>query len=352
MKSENIAKEIRLQIVRGKLKPGERIPGRSELVSDYRASLGTIQRAINTLIDDGFLVSRGTFGTQVSSMPPHLCTYGLAIPQSSPENWDSFWVTMASVAEKYDPEGNIHFNIYRGLASEGRNSDYQKLLYDMESHCISGLVILGAGNIRDRALIMNPSVPIVLFEENLHDPGLSSISCDIDSFIDKAVDGLLLKGRKKIALLSGFHFYPEHVSHFHEKLADAGLKSRPYWMQAMGIDRYALPWTKNIVNLMMQDSGGEKPDGLIIANENLLPFAAEGIALSGLEIGMDIDVVSHANFPLSIPSPAGVSRIGFDSRTLLSSCIENITEIRNGRSPGFVRKIQAVCEKDLVADFK
>ncbi len=347
MKSEIIAKELRQQILKGRLKPGERIPGRSELVSDYKASLGTIQRAINTLIDDGFLVSKGTFGTQVSRMPPHLHTYGLAIPQPSTESWDSFWLTMSEVAAKYDVEGNIRFNIYRGLVSEGKNSDYQKLVYDINCNCISGLVILGAGNIREGVFIRDPSVPTVLFEEQLHEPQLSSVCCDYDSFIEKSVSELAERGRKKIAFLSNIRFSLDRISYYHRQLSNAGLNSRPRWIQAIGTDNYSLPWTKNLIELMMNGTEGERPDGLIIANENHLSFAAEGIASSGLVIGKDIDVVSHANFPLVHPSPSGVIRIGFDCKTLLSSCIENITEIRNGRKTGFVRKVAAVKENDI-----
>ncbi|HBC85315.1 MAG TPA: hypothetical protein DCZ94_00005 [Lentisphaeria bacterium] len=347
MKSENIAKELRQQIVEGRLKPGERIPGRSDLVSDYRASLGTIQRAINTLIDDGFLVSKGTFGTQVSTMPPHLFTYGLAIPQPSTETWDSFWLTMSDVAGKYDEEGNIRFNIYRGLVSEGRNSDYQKLVYDIESHCISGLVILGAGDIKEGKFIRKTAVPTVLFDEELKIPELSSVCCDYYSFLDKSIEYLSSKGRKNIALLVDIKFPEGRINHFHKLIAERRLSSKPQWIQALGICRSSIPWVKGLVNLMLQQIDGERPDGLIIANDNHLFSAVEGIVMSDLSIGQDIDVVAHANFPLIHPSPTGVERIGFDCRTLLSSCIENITEIRNGKKPGFVRKVHAVYEKDL-----
>ncbi|HCE46269.1 MAG TPA: hypothetical protein DET40_22210 [Lentisphaeria bacterium] len=352
MKSEFIAKEIRQQIVEGKLKPGERIPCRSELVSGYRASLGTIQRAINTLIDDGFLLSKGTYGTQVSKLPPHLCTYGIAIPHSSSDTWDSFWLAMAEVAGKYDPDGNVRFNIYRGLVSEGKNSDYQKLVYDIESHCISGLVILGAGNIKDGKFIQKPAVPTVIFEENLFDKDLSSVWYDFDSLIDKAIDELSGKGRKNIAVLADAQFSEARIEHFQRQISKMGMSSKAHWIQAMGTSRHLLPWTKNLLNLMLQKTGGERPDGLIIMNENHLFHAAEGIACSGLAIGKDIDVVSHANFPLIHPSPTGVTRIGFDCRALLSSCIENITEVRNGRKTGFVRKVPAVYEKDLASDIK
>ena len=347
MKSEIIVRELRQQIVKGNLKTGERIPHRSELVSNYKVSLGTIQRAINILINDGFLISKGAFGTQVSETPPHLHCYGLAIPQAIPENCDSFWLTMAATAEKFNSEGRIKFNVYRGVVNDDKNSDYQRLIYDISSNCISGLILLGAGNIRNRVFIENPSIPIVLFEETLYDPGLSSVCCDMYSFIDKSIEKLALCGRKNIAILSGVHLSSEHLSHFYKKLKEAGLSSKPQLSQAIGIDRYSLPWVKNLVHLMMQGVNGERPDGLIIANENHLPFAAEGIAMSGLLIGNDIDVIAHANFPLSQPSPVGVLRIGFDCRTLLHTCIKNITEIKNGKRPGFVRKVAAVEEKDI-----
>lgn len=57
----------------GELKPGDRLPGETELAEALPASLGTIQKALASLAEQGVLVRRHGRGTFVAErqMPPH-----------------------------------------------------------------------------------------------------------------------------------------------------------------------------------------------------------------------------------------------------------------------------------------
>ncbi|WP_037321791.1 GntR family transcriptional regulator [Amycolatopsis orientalis] len=66
---EAIADEIRDEIRRGTLKPDDKLPPHRELVAKHGVAVGTIQRALRLLQDEGLLVSRPTIGVFVSNTP-------------------------------------------------------------------------------------------------------------------------------------------------------------------------------------------------------------------------------------------------------------------------------------------
>ncbi|MDE1674353.1 GntR family transcriptional regulator [Nocardia gipuzkoensis] len=69
LKYERIAGELRQQIQRGDLKPGERLPTEQELVSQFGVSLATIRQALSTLRTEGLISSKHGIGSYVRQ--PH-----------------------------------------------------------------------------------------------------------------------------------------------------------------------------------------------------------------------------------------------------------------------------------------
>lgn len=101
-----------------------------------------------------------------------------------------------------------------------------------------------------------------------------------------------------------------------------------------------------MVNLMFHMKSGARPDGLIIADDNLTASACEGLVEAGLVPGVDVQVVSHANFPALIQTGvAGVQRIGYDNVFILRRALECIqSKIAEGEAPAKV-KIPACLEE-------
>lgn len=67
---QQIAADLRDQIMRGALAPGGQLPSTAELVSRYAAANATIQRALSTLKAEGFLVSHVGKGVYVRDRRP------------------------------------------------------------------------------------------------------------------------------------------------------------------------------------------------------------------------------------------------------------------------------------------
>ena len=64
-----IANSIRLEILEGRLKPGDQLPTIRELTEQWGCTQGTVQRAYQELAREGLVTSRSGLGTRVASMP-------------------------------------------------------------------------------------------------------------------------------------------------------------------------------------------------------------------------------------------------------------------------------------------
>src|SRR5512135_3195149 len=67
---QQIAEQIRSEILSGKLKPGDRLPSVRQLCARWSCTPGTVQRAYHELSRHGLLVSRAGKGTRVAGAIP------------------------------------------------------------------------------------------------------------------------------------------------------------------------------------------------------------------------------------------------------------------------------------------
>ncbi|MET8848012.1 GntR family transcriptional regulator [Amycolatopsis sp. NPDC004625] len=66
---EWIAQQLREEIQSGKLLPGAQLPNQREIASRFEVAVGTAQRALGFLQEEGWIVSRPGVGRVVSSTP-------------------------------------------------------------------------------------------------------------------------------------------------------------------------------------------------------------------------------------------------------------------------------------------
>ena len=68
--SHQIARAISADIERGRLRPGDRLPGSRRLAGTLRVHRQTVTTAVDDLIAEGWLVSRKTSGIFVAEVFP------------------------------------------------------------------------------------------------------------------------------------------------------------------------------------------------------------------------------------------------------------------------------------------
>ena len=115
------------------------------------------------------------------------------------------------------------------------------------------------------------------------------------------------------------------------------------------------PWPRNLGRLLVRGAPDERPDALVIADDNLVPELTTGLAESGVPVRRgsepqqtgDLVVVAHTNFHYPTPSAVPVTRLGYDIRELVMVCMERIDQQRRGEIPPAHTYIKAVFEDEL-----
>jgi DNA-binding transcriptional regulator YhcF (GntR family) len=66
---EQLRQQIAHAVTTGSLRPGDQLPTVRQLAADLSIAAGTVQRAYQTLVEQGVLEARGRRGTRVAASP-------------------------------------------------------------------------------------------------------------------------------------------------------------------------------------------------------------------------------------------------------------------------------------------
>lgn len=346
-KYQHLVAVLKDRITSGYWPIGSRLPSRDRLQEDFSISRATLQRAMNELIRDGFVTASGKAGTCVSDTPPFVSQYGLALPaQEEQSAFVRILHRQAGLMETDDRRIEVYTNV--DLHVEG--GQRQRLLEDIAEHRLAGLI---AGSL-DLAAPESPlagrsDFPMVVLAPHTT-CGEPTVYPDLDSFFRQAVARLAQSGRRNVALVS----YPfnEHLHLAQQKdlapiLAAAGMRTRPQWhLAGQPGASFAL---RHAVQLLMNQPPKDRPDSIIVSDDNLVPDATAGLLASGVSVPEDVEVVAHCNFPEPTLAAVPVHRIGFDAREILNRCIQVLGRARAEGQRCESIKVQAVTESQALS---
>jgi DNA-binding LacI/PurR family transcriptional regulator len=346
VKQQRIIASLREAIVSGAHPPGQQLPTREVLEKRYRVSRVTIQRVLDRLTADGLTYARGRNGTFVHERPPHLHRYGLLFPWRPARDgrWSRLWQALRNEAEALGNEPDRSIAIYYGPQNPPDES-FARLHYDIRAHRLAGLIFASApGNLRGTPVLEHPGLPRAAIMPCQDLAGVAAVDLPPESMLTRAVEHLQQRGRRRVAVLLGKH--SSSVCEFLEnQLCERGFEHRPYWLQRVHPD---LPEAaREVAHLIFHANPSERPDALIVADDNLVEYAVAGLLAAGLRVPEDVEVVAHCNFPWPAPSPIPLKRVGFDARETLLACIEQADLQRRGEFPKEVRCIEARFEDEL-----
>jgi DNA-binding LacI/PurR family transcriptional regulator len=349
--SEAIADDLRMQIANGVLAPGMRVPTRQELEARYEASTATVQSVMKRLVEDGLVEVRGTVGTFVAGQPRHITDVALVFPvgRNDPFLWRRLYDSLISGAAGWSGPDKRRFPVYYCKRSEDRGGETGRLRDDIRTlrvgaviHC---LAMTDAGLLSWEQEFEVPYVGLMTAHSVTDTP--ARVAFSYKSFFSRAVEHLAARGRKRICVLldpyQGLDIYDKHIE---REAARFGVEIRPWYRQFVSLSEPVC--AQSSADLLMRLPAGDRPDGMIVADDNLGPHAVAGLRSAGVRIGTDIDVVVHANFPGdSNLADASVTRLGFDSRTALESAVALIDQWRETGKPGGRAEVPAVFENEL-----
>lgn len=325
-KHAEVSAAIRAQILASRLAPGARLPCRPELQRQFSVSNATLQRAINTLVRDGFLEARRRGGTRVAEHPPHLTRYGIVLPEGPehPSQWSRFWqaTLWATLAFPPAPDQQLVplYVDYNGQPSAARAAAEA----EVAAGRFAGLAFLFPPfRLLDSPLLQAAGLPRVNFasEPSPWPTVRASLWVDYRGMITQALTWLAAQGRRRLAILGP----PGQLGEGAEQpaqltlVAAHGLTTRPAWQLAIAWDQVAQ--VRPQLAAMFNAPPADRPDALLVLDDNLLDDACAALQQLGRRIPADVAVASHWNFPNPLPRHAPIHCVGFDARALLARCI-------------------------------
>ena len=326
-----IVQTLRKEIVTGTRVPGSQLPTRTELVTQFAASSITVQAALDRLGRDGFVVARGRQGTFVAERPPHLFNFGLVFPTTpSSPGWAKHWTALSNEAHAMEADTPRRFKLYHGIESGPENPTLTALINDARAQRLAGVIFTAPPSFLGASpLIQERAVPMVSMSiDGGSFPGMPSVTLDYRSLVDKALDDLAARGAKRVACLMISQMGEAFINQVVDGIVARGMRTRREWMQGMPISPGI--WVSQLAMLLMQGPSHERPDGLFIADDNLIEPATAGIVSAGITDPRDLKITAHCNFPWPVPSHFPVRRVGFDMRQTLRSACDLIERARAG----------------------
>lgn len=324
--SEGVLCDLRARIVDGQYPVGARMPTRRDLWQKYRTTPVTLQRVFRQLMAEGFVVARGRDGTYVADRPPHLTRFTLVFPyRDRPDRpWPKFWHALAAEAGEVTRTNGHEVTLSFGNERQQDAEIYNRLQADVVARRVAGLIFVTRPfYLRGSPVLETPGVPRVAIASKTEPPNVRAVEVSPD-MLDEAIGRVQARGARRIAMVVG----QGQVTFAAEALRRRGVDVPSYWVQAAGLGD--LVGAAHAAQLLMSAPRSRRPDGLVIADDNLVPAVTAALAESRIRVPGDLKVIGHANFPHVTPSAMPIERIGCDVRDVLRLCLAQLDAQRGG----------------------
>lgn len=341
---------LRRNIVRGIYRPGHRLPTRLEIGEEYGVGVSTIQRALDKLIETGFVESRARAGTFVADHPPHLFNFGLVI--STAGTWSRFYTAVLDALKWVTAGKDVSFDQYAIGPNVLTDPEANRLCSDLRDGRLRGVILAGSvedlAGLKEHPDFIESEVPGVIIQDSTTF-NLPRVGPDTSSFIDRAIEYLRAKGRRRIAHLC-MDFPWTQLEVFEQEIRDRGVELKPFWVQPVPVGPLSRGAAK-VISMMMQLKGDDRPDALIVHDDNLVEHAVAGLLAAGVKVPDDLEVVTCCNFPSTTPSVMPIKRLGSDFRIVIEECFKAIDAQRRGEKVPSIKLIPVVFEEELSDNF-
>ena len=349
-KQDRVVAAIRREITQGKLKPGAQLLAQPQLAKRYGVSLATVGLALNRLAREGHVHARHRRGTFVVDKPPHLNNYALVFfkdPAASfaTTPWSRYHTALANEARTLQDQNRGRILPFYGIDDHGDSDDYQRLLSYLAAQRLAGIIFTDHPYLVQGSPILDqPGIPRVALMGKQHFPQVPAVTFDGQTWIEKGLDHLVARGRKRVAIVAQAQTLLDEAW-LSQAVAVRGLACPPQWRQV--ITPTWAPAARNVVHLLLSGTAGQRPDGLLITDDNFVEYALAGLIAAGRHVPDDVEVVTHCNFPWPPPAVLPVTQLGFDIRATLRTAMDLIDRQRRGETVPGLTLMPALFEPEL-----
>ncbi|MFA6294493.1 MAG: substrate-binding domain-containing protein [Victivallales bacterium] len=312
-KTEICYQEIARDIASGQIQPGAQLPSHRELQARFCISYITVLGFVRKLKDAGLVVARERSGLYVAASPPNLNRFVLLLTKRRAGN--RFLQVLGRLMPEEATATGGELVIRRDFEPHIDNPAYLQTLEDARSRRIGAVAYISMPELPPDCELCNvPGLPILNLTKIL--------SLDSDSFVQEAVDVLIRQGSSRIASL--LMKRPNFSNRLMETLRLRGLPVKPQWFFPIGSD--SIESASHAVRIMLDLPASQRPDGLIVSDDNLIEQALQGVYQSGVRVPDELRIVTHCNWPDVVACNIPVTRLGYDVQTIARHCISMLRE--------------------------
>ncbi|MBN8524650.1 MAG: winged helix-turn-helix transcriptional regulator [Planctomycetes bacterium] len=333
---EELADELRRRIREGRYAAGARMPSHRELQRELGASSVTLQRAFDRLVEQGYVEPRGVQGTFVAALLPHDSLVAIVFPDEPGRGgWNRYWTTAKRVAEEWR-DGSARFRIYCITGQRPDAAAHRRLCEDAERGVIAGMLFVHPPFFLAGSPVFSSRLPRVCIAGSESD--MSAYACSLVSMVDGDVPERIVakfkdSGRRRLAVLCGFGAVEALRRRWLPLLRQAGIETRDDWWLPLPVDPSGAVCARGVARLLCSGGDRQRPDCMLIADDNLVPHATAGIRDAELGDPGAIAIAAHANYPGPTISVLPCLRYGPDMTAQLRTAVNELGALAAGGSP-------------------
>jgi DNA-binding LacI/PurR family transcriptional regulator len=328
VKREEITNYIRDRVVGGKWMPGQLIPSRAELGRRFQTTPVTVQRAVNPLIEDGFLCAEGPRGTFVSQTPPHLTRFALVFPHDplNPSEENAFLRTLAEVGASLGSDSGLDIVPFYKLYGDLRCEEYLELVREVNAGKLAGIIFATNPFLLENTPVLDrPGIPRVAFMDSAVYPQVKTIAFHREELQAKALRYIAECGKRRPCVVLPDGGYREDLMGMTRAM---GLEMRPEWVQI--VDQGKPRRCENLARLLFSSNSKVRPDSIFIGDDNTIPYLIRGAKDALGDELASVTFAAHSNFPSEARYEVPVKLFGYNIPALLQQAIDMVLRQRQG----------------------
>jgi len=320
-KYQQIAEQLRHQIAEGTLKPNDRLPSITELISEHGVSLHTIEKAHGVLELEGLI--RREPGRGIFVDPPRQKAQTGFLAYFSPNYHITRNIPYHTIIQQSIRQAVYKAGKYLTIVEDPREFPHWNL---MEGLLISDMGHYNRNDLK-KCLPPNLSRVNILFD----DPGIHSVMADDADGMRQAVEHLLLLGHKRIGHLSHLqHSLLQQRYHTYvETLNDHQITPLPEWIYSKILPQFPNYYEYGYYAMQQWLNEGWEKLGLtaiIAQNDPAAIGMIEALKKYGLQVPQDVSIVGFDGVNESAVSPLELTTISVPLERLGQTAVKVLLE--------------------------
>ena len=223
-----------------------------------------------------------------------------------------------------EKQTGFKFRHYKDFSPHVDNPGYIQLAQDIKCRRLAGIIF---GNwpygMENTPLFKEISLPMVANVSHYVSPRVRTIRFDVHALYSQMAEILQQRGSTRPAVIIPSAIYRRYAD-VESAFAEWNITVPVEYVQFVNFET---PWAaEHIVRLLFRMPEGERPDGILIGDDNLTDAVMDGlVGVLGDKAAAKFPITTHVNFPLSGKTLLPGVGEGFNLEEMLLSMIKEMS---------------------------